>query len=29
MLEMCRKLGYTLGRNPGDQMLTRVTLKLA
>jgi acetyltransferase len=29
MLEMCRKLGYTLGRNPDDPTLTRVTLKLA
>ena len=29
MLEMCRKLGYALGRNPDDPTLTRVTLRLA
>jgi acetyltransferase len=28
MLEMCRKLGYALGRHPGDPTLTRVTLSL-
>ena len=28
MLELCRKLGYALGRHPGDPTLTRVTLAL-
>ena len=28
MLEMCRKLGYALGRNPDDPTVTRVTLAL-
>lgn len=29
MLEMCRKLGYTLNRHPDDPTLTRVALALA
>lgn len=29
MLELCRKLGYALGSNPGDPTLTRVALGLA
>lgn len=29
MLELCRKLGYALGRNPDDPTVTRVTLALA
>ena len=29
MLEMCRALGYSLGRNPDDPTVTRVTLSLA
>ena len=29
MLEMCRRLGYSLGRHPDDPTLTRVTLNLA
>jgi acetyltransferase len=28
MLEFCRKLGFTLGRNPDDASVTRATLKL-
>jgi acetyltransferase len=28
MLEFCRKLGFTLGRNPDDATVTRVTLNL-
>ena len=28
MLEFCRKLGFTLGRNPGDATVTRVKLEL-
>ena len=28
MLEFCSKLGFTLGRNPDDATVTRVTLKL-
>jgi len=28
MLDFCRKLGFTLGRNPDDATVTRVTLKL-
>ena len=28
MLEFCRKLGFTLGRNPDDPTVTRVTLLL-
>jgi acetyltransferase len=28
MLEFCRKLGFTLGRNPDDATVTRVTLEL-
>ena len=28
MLELCRKLGYALGRNPDDPTVTRVTLAL-
>jgi len=28
MLEFCRGLGFTLGRNPGDPTLTRATLEL-
>jgi len=29
MLEFCRRLGFTLGRNPDDPTVTRATLKLA
>ena len=28
MLEMCRRLGYRLGRSPDDSTLTRITLEL-
>jgi acetyltransferase len=28
MLEFCRRLGFTLGRNPDDPTVTRATLKL-
>jgi len=28
MLDFCRKLGFTLGRNPDDATVTRVTLRL-
>jgi len=28
MLEFCRRLGFTMGRNPGDPTVTRATLEL-